>query len=310
MRPNLSRAARTSSSLYSRSATSPATASASEPPRSISSTAAFSPSSPRAPTTTFAPRCPAARATARPTPLDAPVTTITCSCSGFLRTGRSYPDGEALRFGYAGSRHCRVDRDSDRRAARIRAEEAARDRPLARTRHARVQGVGLGPRREGRAAAAVGERNSAPVVLDLTPWLGFRGAPPAFDRARRRLRDGTRPRRDRVRLLGRAAAGDALPDELRLRPLPDPRQGARLLPVRLLRAARGRACIRGACVRTGARPSENPDRGEAAQHLAHGSLRDDRGRRPPPRRRSRLDDPLGDPARRALPALDRACHVP
>src|SRR5205823_12092280 len=159
----------------------------------------------------------------------------------------------------------------------------------------------------GRLPARAAGRPLAGVGL---PRPGFRGAPPAFDRARRRLRDGTRPRRDRVRLLGRAAAGDALPDELRLRPLPDPRQGARLLPVRLLRAARGRACIRGAGVRTGARPSENPDRGEAAQHLAHGSLRDDRGRRPPPRRRSRLDDPLGDPARRALPALDRACHVP
>src|SRR4029453_10176971 len=181
MRPNLSRAARTSSSLYSRSATSPATASASEPPRLFSPTAALSPSSPRAPPTTFAPRSAAARATARPTPLEAPVTTITCSCNGFLRTGRSYPDREALRFGYAGSRHCRVDRNPDRRAARVRAETAARDRPLARAGHARVQGVGLGARREGRAAAAVGERDSAPALLDLT-WPGFRGA---FATARR-----------------------------------------------------------------------------------------------------------------------------
>ena len=46
------------------------------------------------------------------------------------------------------------------------------------------------------------------------------------------------------------------------------------------------------------------------QHLAARHLRDDRDRRAPARRRPGHDDPLGDPARPPLRALDRPRHVP
>src|SRR5689334_8521648 len=138
MRPKRSIAAWTPRSTTARSVMSPGTASASDPPRSISATQLPSASALRAVTTTFAPRSPAARAIARPRPLDAPVTTITCSLTGFLTMNWPYPDAEALRFGHARDRHRRARRDLDRRAARVRAEAAAGDRPLARQGHARV----------------------------------------------------------------------------------------------------------------------------------------------------------------------------
>src|SRR5262249_6147817 len=214
------------------------------------------------------------------------------------------PDHRARRDRLRVRRHLLVSRTHPHLAepAASRQSQEADDLQPGRAVHDVDLGRALGrppARAAGRPLAVLGLRCS-----------GLRGAPPAFDRARRRLRDRPRPRRDRLRLLGRAAAGDPLPDELRLRPLPDPRQGTRLLQVRVLRAARGRARVRGACVRAGARAAANPDRGEAAQYVAGRRLRDDGDRGPPAGRRSRLDHPLRATACRALPALDRTCLVP
>src|SRR5919202_2793629 len=153
---------------------SPGTASASEPARSISAAAPSRPSCPRAVTTTFAPRSPAARATARPTPLEAPVTTSTCWFRGFLRTSsrlpRSAPPKRELRFPHARGRDHRAHRPPDRRAARLRAEAAAGDPPLARARHARAQGIDQRrrSRREGRASSPLGGRDPAHVVAPMS----------------------------------------------------------------------------------------------------------------------------------------------
>src|SRR5436305_992907 len=141
MRPKRSTAASITRSTCFRSVTSPGTASASEPARSISPTQLSSAPALRAVTTTFAPRSPASRATARPRPLEAPVTTITCSESGFFGTGPCYPEPEALRFVHAGDWHHRAHRDLDRRVARIRAEAPAGDPALTRQRHARIHAL-------------------------------------------------------------------------------------------------------------------------------------------------------------------------
>src|SRR5436190_24002478 len=154
MRPKRSTAASTTPFTCAWSVTSPGTASASEPARSISPTQFSSASPLRAVTTTLAPRSPAPRAIARPRPLEAPVTTITCSRNGFLATDSPYPRKDALRFGHAPrSWNHRAHRDLDRRAPRLRPEAAPGDRALARQGHARVQGLDhrqLG--RQGRAA--------------------------------------------------------------------------------------------------------------------------------------------------------------
>src|SRR5436190_8326359 len=75
-------------------------------------------------------------------------------------------------------RHCRACLNPDRRLARLRTEAAPRDGPLARTRHARVQGVGHGTGRPARAASALDRRGPAAafVFLVLEPWACSRGA--------------------------------------------------------------------------------------------------------------------------------------
>src|SRR3954452_1071070 len=144
MRPKRSTAASITRSTAARSVTSPGTASASEPARSISPTQLSSASVLRAVTTTFAPRSPASRATARPRPLDAPVTTITCSEMGFFGIAPCYPERKALRFEHAGDWHRGARGHPDRRPARIRAEAPAGERAYARQGHARVQGLDHG----------------------------------------------------------------------------------------------------------------------------------------------------------------------
>ena len=99
-------------------------------------------------------------------------------------------------------------------------------------------------------------------------------------------------RRPRLRLLRDPAAGDPLPDQLRLLALQHPAARQGLLPLRQLRAGRRGARLRGARVRARARPAADPDGGAAAPHLADRRVRDGRDRRDPPGRRPGDDDPL------------------
>src|SRR3954451_23855633 len=169
-----------------------------------------------------------------------------------------------------------------------------------------LRDLGAGQPLGGAAAGAAGR----PLAALVVPRPGLRRASAALDGGPRRLRHGACARRRRVRLLRDPVPRDPLPHELRLALLQHPDPGAGLRQVRHLRAARRRAGVRGAGLRARARAAAHPDGGEAAQHVADRHLRDGGDRRDPPGRRPGDDDPLGDPTRRALRALDRARDDP
>src|SRR3954470_24434391 len=163
MRPNASTARSTIRRQSAKDETSASTARASPP---SSATVAFRASSPRAATTTFAPRRAARRAIARPSPAEPPVTTTTCSSSGFLaiREGSCPPWRTAetlLGWAYAEHQRTRDHPAAARRPPPLRSEAPAGDRPVARERDARVQGLSLGQHEAGGDADVAATRGHA-----------------------------------------------------------------------------------------------------------------------------------------------------